>query len=157
MSKALHKGIDIKLRIIGRVKEQSFVQDPKVKDRVELMKPLPYEVLPIAMSGASFGIIGRPNTLPWKLSIPVKLFDYIAYGLPVFAFGPPRSELQSFIDKLNLGMYVPSTDPDRVANGLLEFIKSISCYDRKHILRVARFFDRKKWAKKLVEIVENLL
>ncbi|RLF10205.1 MAG: hypothetical protein DRJ69_03450 [Thermoprotei archaeon] len=157
ISKVLRKGINIKLRAIGKIGSLDFIHDSKVKDKVEIIKPLPYEMLPIVMKNASFGVIGRPNTLPWKLSVPVKLFDYIACGLPIFAFGPPKSELQFFIERFGLGMYVPSNDVDVLANKLVEFIKNLDNYDRKHILKVARFFDRRKWAKRFVKVVESLL
>jgi len=156
------KGLDIKLRIIGcssKVKEyyQGLAKSLGMLDLVEFVGVVPYFNLPRYVCGGSFGIVGRPNVLEWKLTIPVKVYEYIACGLPVFAFGPPGSELQFFIERFGLGVYVPSNDVNVLADKLVEFVKNLDSYDRRRIFEVAKFFDRRRWARRFAEIIENLL
>ena len=126
-------------------------------DLVEFIGPVPYFDLPKYICDGWFGVVGRPNVLEWKLTIPVKVYEYIACGLPVFAFGPSKSELQFFIEKFNLGIYVPSNNVNVLAYKLIEFIRNLDSFDRRHILKVAKFFDRKKWARKFANLIEKIL
>ena len=156
------RGLRIKLRIIGcsgKVKEyyQGLARSLGVLDLVEFVGVIPYFSLPKYVCDGSFGIVGRPDILEWKLTIPVKVYEYIACGLPVFAFGPPRSELQFFIERFGLGMYVPSNDVNVLADKLTEFVKHLDDYDRRRILEVARFFDRRRWAKRFADIIKELV
>ena len=54
-------------------------------------------------------------------------------------------------------MYVPSNDVNVLADKLAEFVKNLDSYDRRRIFEVAKFFDRREWARKFAEIIENLL
>ena len=77
--------------------------------------------------------------------------------MPVFAFGPPGSELQLFIESFDIGVYIPSTDPQVLAKELAKFIRNIDRFDRDHILRVAKLFDRRKWASKFANLIEHVV
>ena len=152
----------IKLKIIGCTSYSKKVYSTMARSLgiakdVELIGVVPYHDVPKFLCNGTFGIIGRPSTVEWKLAIPVKVYEYLACGLPVFVFGPLQSELRVFVKKFNVGMYVPSLNPRIIAESLTKFIEKLNEYDRNHILSIARLFDRRKWANKFADLVRECI
>ena len=156
------RGLTIKLKIIGCTSYSKKIYSAMARSLdiakdVELVDAIPYHDVPKFLCNGTFGIIGRPSTVEWKLTIPVKVYEYLACGLPVFAFGPLHSELRIFIEKYNVGMYVPSLNPRIIAESLTRFIEKLNEYNRNHILSIARLFDRRKWANKFADLVKECI
>jgi glycosyltransferase involved in cell wall biosynthesis len=118
---------------------------------------VPYPNLPYLLRTASFGVVGRPIDKNVQLlsTLTNKFFEYIASGLPVFAYGSSGSEVEEFIQTYRLGTYVESNDPFVIATELRRFL-SLN-FNRKHLLNVAKEFDRTRWAKRLCELIERSL
>jgi glycosyltransferase involved in cell wall biosynthesis len=160
--KALHilcaNGFKIYLTVVGdgrfRKYYEGLTKKLRLEDTVKFVGRISYTNLPAMLAQSDFGIVGRPDTLNWRLTVPTKTFEYIAAGIPVFAFGPKGSELERFINKHKLGVYLASYHPSDIAQGLKEFI-GIN-FDRGNILKVALNFDRTYWAKRMADLVYSV-
>jgi glycosyltransferase involved in cell wall biosynthesis len=142
----------------GRYKKayKKLAKELGLSDVVRFIGSIPYTNIPHFLVKASFGIVGRPDALNWRLSIPTKLFEYLSAGLPVFAFGPKDSEVERLINSYKIGMYVPSSDPRRIANTLMSFLNNYKEFKNLNLLKVAQSFDRKFWAAKMAELIDGV-
>ena len=80
------------------------------------------------ISSSNFGVVGRPasrNT--WIMaSIRMTLFDYLAAGIPVLAYGHSTSYTKMFIEKYNTSAYIGPDDPNELAKGIYKNIEKLS-------------------------------
>lgn len=56
-----------------------------VGDKVSFLPPVAYKAVPPYLKAADIGIVPIPNTLWFHVSMPIKLLEYMAMGLPVIA------------------------------------------------------------------------
>jgi glycosyltransferase involved in cell wall biosynthesis len=73
--------------------------------RVHLLDPVPYDRLAAAAGGADIGLIAvDPSLTHWQISLPNRLFDCIAAGLPVVT--PDLPDISRIVRAWGLGMIV---------------------------------------------------
>lgn len=108
---------------------------------------------------ANFGIIGRPNINNlWNIaSVRTTLYEYMAAGLPVFAFGPSSSYIKYLINKHKLGLYVSSDNPVILANELCKFLDYLDSFDRKRIHEASYRYNWKTLSKEFTSIVKQTI
>lgn len=70
--------------------------------------PLPYESFMSHLGAFDWGLVGSPipGNLQWKYAMPHKMFEYIAAGVPILAFG--AEELCKFVTKHQIGIALES-------------------------------------------------
>lgn len=159
--KALALVKDIRLLIIGSGKHLdrylSFAEKLGVIDKIELVGHVPYEKLSKYLCRASIGIVGRPLTSnpEYLYTIPTKVYDYLAAGLPILAYGPPNSELKKFIEKNKVGVYLDNPNPSEVKENIIILLDKAANM-RTHLLEIASRYDRKVLSTILVNIVKKL-
>ena len=103
-------------------------------------------------------MVGRPfvNNIEYLYTIPVKIYDYLAAGLPVAGYGPKNSAIEEFIKKNGIGTFVSQIDPNNLSDELTKLVKGFDNYTKK-ARQIALNFDRKKLAQKMVDIVNGIL
>ena len=69
--------------ILDELKELS--ESEKLKKRIYFHPVVPYRDVPKYLKAANVGIIPIPDSLWFKVSMPIKLLEYMAMGLPVIA------------------------------------------------------------------------
>ena len=152
---------DIRLLIIGSGKYLnrylSFAKKLGVIDKIETAGHVPYNKLSKYLCRASIGIVGRPLSFnpEYLYTIPTKVYDYLAAGLPILAYGPPNSELQKFMEKNNIGIYLDDADLSEVAESIITLLSKATNM-RGHLLNIASRYDRKKLSTVLVDIITGL-
>jgi glycosyltransferase involved in cell wall biosynthesis len=88
-----------------------------VEDRVELLEPVPPAAVQAALAGATAGLcLIQPICRSYELSLPNKLFEYAAAGLPVLASDLPV--IASVVRAGGIGVVVPAADPVAIADGI---------------------------------------
>ena len=153
---------DVKLLIIGSGKylDKYLVLAEKlgVTDRIRSVGHVPYDQLSKYLCKASIGIVGRPHILnpEYLYTIPTKVYDYLAAGLPVLAYGPPNSELQRFVENNRVGVYLTDLTSKAIFEALSKLFDEVEGL-RERVLTVAKQYDRKMLGYKLVEFVKKLL
>jgi glycosyltransferase involved in cell wall biosynthesis len=85
VEKANAEGMAFKLTIVGEGTEQEdlerFSQGASGSIRVE--KPVPHDKVPELLGKAHIGILPFPDEEKFRVSSPIKLFEYMAAGLPI--------------------------------------------------------------------------
>lgn len=152
---------DARLLIIGSGKYLnrylSFAKRLRVIDRIETVGHVSYNRLSKFLCKASIGIVGRPFIFnpEYLYTIPTKVYDYLAAGLPILAYGPSNSELQKFMEKNNVGIYLDSSDPSEVGESIMTLLSKATNM-RSHLLKIAGEYDRKTLSTMLVDIITRL-
>lgn len=103
---------NIHLAVIGgfaplsyKEKMDDLIEEKRLTGRVHLFNYVPYQDLTAIASGADVGLIIRnPEVLNNWVSLPNRVFDYIASGLPICS--PDIPDITNFISANNCGAIV---------------------------------------------------
>jgi len=153
------KGLSIKLRVIGTGKllnyYRTMAKEENVENLVEFLGYVPRKELPRLLGESDFAIVGRPSieNLWIRTSMRLTIYEYMACGLPIFAYGPPNSYTQYFINCNNIGVYVPSDEPIKLAEELENSLSMILSIDPTLIRKVSEKYD---W-RKVMQILTKVL
>ena len=157
----LSKGkLNVQLRVMGTGKLANYYKNVAkkegIEDLIEFLGYVPREELPKLLSEADFAIVGRPaiENLWIKSSIRLTAYEYIACGLPIFAYGPPNSYTQYFIENNNIGVYVPTDEPSELAKGLKNNLKKILSIDSAHVRKIGEKYN---WNSVMTTLTKLLL
>lgn len=122
-----------------------------VEDRVEFLPPVaPDRVVP-ALAGAGVGLsLFQPVCLSHELTLPNKLFEYLAAGLPILS--SDMSVSGDFVRRHGVGEVVPATNPAAIAEGL----RSLLAPGRREELapRIERVASEFSWEAERRELLE---
>ena len=87
----------------------TLCEEEKVVDRVFFLPPVQHDHIPSTCQGADFGIFScSTHSKNMYSSLPNKLFEYIAGGLPILAEDVPL--MREYIEKYNIGTLFQSND-----------------------------------------------
>ena len=120
---ALARVPDLRLALIGPVADGyraellAAAERAGVSDRVELRGPVPPEDVVAALAGAAMGLcLIQPVCRSYELTLPNKLHEYAAAGVPVLASDLPV--IAGTVREWDAGEVVPPADPVGVAEGM---------------------------------------
>jgi glycosyltransferase involved in cell wall biosynthesis len=136
--RALAKVPGARLRLVGpshdhfRAKLGELARREGVADRVELAAAVPPERLLNAIRGASVGLaLIQPVCLSYRMSLPNKLFEYVAAGIPVL--GSDLPSIGRLIDEHQIGLVAQPDQVRDVAAKMSEMLQP----NRNHEFRLA--------------------
>ncbi len=93
-----------------------------VEGRVRLERPVPPQEVVAEIAGAWAGLaLIQPSCLSYALSLPNKLFEYVAAGLPILAADVPT--IREFVERNGVGLVVPPADRGAIARAMLEIVE----------------------------------
>ncbi len=125
------KNRHVKLVIIGnglgRDNVEKLIRERKLQSCVELLSPVPQEEIPNFIQAADCGIIPLPDYKFWRISSPLKLFEYLAMSKPVIL-----SRIEAHVSVLNdrpAGIYLESVSPEAIADAIN------SAYQHRHKMK----------------------
>lgn len=114
------------LVLVGRIDTQKLEQKIKLYinayglgQRVKLEGHRPYEILDKYLKNATVGLIAFEDLPHTHIIIPTKLFEYMAFGLPVVASDLPT--IRPFVEEAQCGILVPPSDISGLA-AAMEYI-----------------------------------
>jgi len=131
------RGLEHYIRFTGYLDRESLIEELILSD--------------IAIAGRP-----KPGDLWIITSIRLTIYEYIAAGLPILAFGPSPSYTEYFIKHNDLGVYLDTDDPREIGKGIANMVQDLSKYDRERIRSLARNFDWKELSKIFADYVEKL-
>ena len=113
----------ISLLIIGRgdvISElKKTVVELKITERVQFIPAVTWEILMKYTKTADIGMcLEKDTNLNYRFSLPNKLFDYIAAGIPVIASNLP--ETRKIVNDNNCGIIIDSVTPGNIVSALNE-------------------------------------
>lgn len=121
--RALARVPDATLRLLGRSSDEyrerltRLAVDLGVADRIEYRPPVPSAAVIDAIAGADMGLaLIQPVSLSYEQSLPNKLFEYAAAGLPVLASDLPV--MGPLVREEGLGEAVPVEDVAAIAQAM---------------------------------------
>lgn len=120
---ALNELPAVRLRIVGpdawgyRKDLESFAEREGVRARVEFHPPVPPAEGGVILSTASVGLaLIEPVCSSYRLTLPNKLFEYVAAGVPILASDLPV--IAQFVGDHGVGLTVSPTSASEVAAAL---------------------------------------
>lgn len=152
---------DIKLLLAGSIvdeKHRRLVNSPTLKGMIMYLGELNTEELIIALSASDIGVIPLINSSAFDYALPVKLYEYIALGLPVLALCNENSELWRLVSENDLGF--PCRPSDKVCiKRSLEDLMSEDIYSKikANVENYRSKVDRSMGAQILLVILKHIL
>ncbi len=147
----------MRMRAIGPGSEQyraSLIERATaagVADRIELQPPVSPAQLSTALAQATVGLcLIQPVCTSYELTLPNKLFEYAAAGVPVLASDMPT--MAALVRKNGLGEVVPADDTRAIAAAL----ERLAQPDRRGeaAQRALAFVQANNWASESVALAE---
>lgn len=123
---ALAHAPGVALRIVGpgrpefRARLVKLAEEHRVGERVRVEQPVtPDSVVETIARGSCAGLaLIQPSCLSYELSLPNKVFEYLAAGLPILASDLPV--IGAFTEEHRCGLVVPPDDPVAIGRAMLE-------------------------------------
>ena len=113
-----------RIRLIGRVGVPGadlprLIRELGIEEVVEFVPHLPRRQVLQEMVDASALLVVQPIT---RLSIPGKLYEYLAAGRPVLGLAEPDGDTAALLRRTPAGVVVASDDPDGLLRALTELV-----------------------------------
>ncbi len=113
----------LKLILLGPIFGDSYraellrlIRDEQVSDLVELLEPVPHQQVPDYIALSQVGLVILPLLSVFRESLPVKLFEYMACGVPVV--GSKLPAMASIVEGSFCGLLVDPTDVEDIARAV---------------------------------------
>lgn len=134
------------------------VEQSGLGEKVFFVPSVPQKELFCYTAHADIGLIAHlPLTLNLKYMTPLKLFEYIAAGLPIASSDTP--ELRRVVEKEKIGCMIDFTDPEKAAKGIDAMLDDESELARMKV-RLGEIKQEYSWyneSKKYVELFDTLI
>jgi len=152
---------DVRLTLCGTFSPQSYryeIENLKGFERTRYMGIIPHESVPDVLSKADAGIVCLHPTPNYIEAIPVKMFEYMAAGIPVVASNFPR--VREVVESNFCGLCVDPTKPGEIARAIeylddnRELSKRMGENGRNAVLKKYRWESERQ---KLLEIYKEVL
>jgi len=81
------EGMFFALSLVGDGTERAELEDfaTQTNGQVRVVSPVPHEQIPEVLARAHIGVLPFPDEEKFRVSSPIKLFEYMAAGLPILA------------------------------------------------------------------------
>lgn len=142
--------------LIPQLKEKA--RNASLDSRVRFIPPLSWEKLAKYTKSAHAGMCLEKNTnLNYLYSLPNKLFDYIAAGIPVIAGSLPESEL--LIKEYNFGLIIENVTPEAISTALTTLRDNRKLLEelKLNAIKAANLLSWEKESTRVVELYTNVL
>ena len=142
--KANEEGAIFKLTLIGDGRERADLEHfaAATSGQVKVISPIPPEEIPGWLARAHVGVLPFPDELKFQVSSPIKLFEYMAAGMPILA-----SRIVCHTDIVGNNHYAFWSDGSDI-NGLLAALREIwsSSQDKLQEMGLQALKDAPKWS-----------
>lgn len=145
----LRPDLDISILIIGAPKKEtdkiyfSMLLDFYKFENLILEKPVKFENFTKAYSDADICFDLRENNAEYNLSLPIKLFYYIASGKPIIYTN--LESIEKHIDITKFGCLVNPKDSELIANLIAKYSDDVKYYNQQAHNASATFEEKYNW------------
>jgi glycosyltransferase involved in cell wall biosynthesis len=102
---------------------EKIAKQEEFKNKVFLLPKMKPEELYHYTCNADIGLsLDKDTNINYRFSLPNKIFDYVAAGVPVLA--SPLTEIKSFIDKYKVGVCIENHEPRHIAEKMNYMLNS---------------------------------
>ncbi len=131
----VHLPPQFKLVHVGRISTEvkkhldSLLTDKILLGRISMLGEVPYNAVPTLLSGADLGIICLiPLHKNIKFSLPNRLHDLVAAGVPIFSTN--IQDINEYVKQRRLGAIFENNQPETIANTILSHLEDLPQYRR---------------------------
>lgn len=117
------RGVDVHFDVIGEVREVDYREEAAslgIAHRVTFHGHMPYDDALRAVAAADVGIVPHHATEHWRTTIPNKLFDYMAGGLPVIVSDAPPTK--RVVEETGCGLAFRDRDAGDLAEAVIRML-----------------------------------
>lgn len=148
---------ELRMRLVGpdawgyRRTLRELADELGVAERVEILDPVPPDRAAAVLADAAVGLaLIEPACLSYRMTLPNKLYEYVAAGLPVLASDIPV--LAGEVREHGLGGVADPADPAAVASALREMLDPDA--QRAHRAAAARLAATAVWERERERLAE---
>lgn len=155
-------GENIQIVIVGRCELEimPIIEKYNLKEKIFLKGYLPHKECLRYTMGANLLLLLIKEIAPSEnttITIPGKIFEYLASGNPIMMIGP-QGDAGDIIKYSNAGIVIAPNDVDSIASELIRYFQLFtSGHLRKQMHQEIMQFERKELTKKLARELENIL
>lgn len=136
ISLLVEEGFDnIKLLLVGSGKDENHFKEEVVRlgisDYVIFTGIVPYNDVPTVISIADLAVIPFPKSEWWEYQSPMKIFEYLAMGIPIIA-----TDLQAHTHISDSITLIPDNYPETISHYIKIFMK-LDIVSRKKLEEIA--------------------
>ncbi len=134
-----------------------IVAEKKLANKITILPKVPFEVLRHITEKADIGFtLDKPTNVNHILGLPNKLFDYLHAGVPIIS--SKLVELQSIIEKYNVGYLIQSHHPEHIADCIMYVFSNPMLLEqwKKNLVAVKRDYNWENEEVKLLKIFETV-
>ncbi len=107
---------------------KTFIDRNDLADQVELGDAVSYKQVARYYQLSKIGMVILQRVKTFEISMPIKIFEYMAFGLPVV--GSDFGHMKEYIEKDDCGIAVPPTDTEAIAKAVVSLLKDNELYSR---------------------------
>ncbi len=155
------KNINPRLLIIGTFHDKGlkekiidFIRENKLENNIIIKATVPYSEIDKYYQKSKIGLAVFNNYSVNRIILPIKIFEYITYGLPVITsnFG----HMKQITQLNNTGICIDPKNKDEFTNAMLELLQNNAKYeDLKH--NCIRAADNYKWSNMEIKLINLYL
>jgi glycosyltransferase involved in cell wall biosynthesis len=135
-----------------------YIINSRLQQNIELKSPVPFTEMPLYYNQSSIGLGLFRSTPKYNSFMPIKLFEYMAFGLPViFSDQGPSAKI---IKEANCGLLVNTNNIESVVEAMRALIANKELYfllSENGKKAVATKYNWEKEKHKLLAIYNQLL
>ncbi|MEL4455544.1 glycosyltransferase [Lutimonas vermicola] len=107
---------------------RSFIDSHNLAHHIELAEAVPYPQVAHYYQLSKIGLVLLQRIKTFEISMPIKLFEYMAHGLPVI--GSDFGHMKSYIQNDDCGIAVDPTDTEAIAKAVVDLLTNHELYER---------------------------
>jgi glycosyltransferase involved in cell wall biosynthesis len=155
----------IKLLLLGKFHDPNFkkllleqIHELGVEQHVDIIDSVPHPEVKKYLAQSKIGLVALQPIPKFFKNIPIKQFEYMAFGLPVIGSNLPP--IEDFIKRINAGIIIDPTKPEMIAGAIVELLTNKELYMQlsDNAFNAARdIYNWKSEAEKLTDIYDSEL
>ena len=105
---------------------QNFIDRNNLKNNVELHSFVNYSEISEYYNNSKIGLVTLLNSPTFQISMPIKIFEYMAFGLPII--GSDFGHIKEYIEKENCGITVNPESVKDISNAMIQLLTDKKMY-----------------------------
>lgn len=124
--------------VMNKIRKNGMSKNVVIKEKMQ------HKDIPKILSKSRIGIGSLAFEEKLRYMLPVKVYEYMASGLPIIYLGPKGTSLERFMRRYNIGFYCSSSTDfiDKLYQLQNDDVLWIKCHS--NCLKYSRLFDRKR-------------
>lgn len=161
---AKYNGRELKCLLLGSIVDQfikqkmdEYIKNNGLEKNIIFKGRVDFSEVPQYLLKSKIGMVTLMPISKYKKNIPMKQFEYMAYGLPII--GSDLPPIRNFVGKSNSGILVDPNKEYDIYNTIIKILDDKQLYKQlsdNGIMAVKKLYNWKQSEKKLFDIYDEL-